>query len=151
MKTPKLLFVIADGGRARFVLRDAQGHFKTASSFESAVLHKQSRDMTSDRPGRVFESADSTRHAVEPRQDPHEAEKTGFVNMVVDEISREQAEGAFDQFVLVAPPKVVGEFRRVVPAALSSVLKCTLQKDLTNTPDHDLTAHLSPEALRDAK
>lgn len=150
MKTPKILYVIADGGRARFVVRDAEGRFRTASSFESAALHKQSRDMTSDRPGRVFESADSTRHAVEPRQNPHEAEKMSFVDMVVDEIGREHAADAFDQFVLVAPSKVVGEFRRVVPPALASVLKCTLQKDLTNTPDHDLSAHLSPEALREA-
>lgn len=150
MKTPKLLFVIADGGRARFVERDSEGRFRTVSSFLSSSLHKQGRDLTSDRPGRVFESADSSRHGVEPRQDPCESEKANFVELVVDEIGSAHAAGSFDQFVLVAPPKVVGEIRRVVPDALKAVLKCTVQKDLTNTPDHDLSAHLSPEALRDA-
>lgn len=150
MKSPNLLFVIADGGRARFVERDSEGRFRTASSFLSSSLHKQGRDLTSDRPGRVFESADSSRHGVEPRQDPRESEKANFVELVVDEIGRAHAARSFDQFVLVAPPKVVGEIRRVVPDALKAVLKCTVQKDLTNTPDHDLAAHLSPEALRDA-
>lgn len=150
MKTAKLLYVIADGGRARFIERDSQGRFRTASSFESSSLHKQSRDIATDRPGRVFESADSSRHGIEPRLDPHEAEKRSFVDLVVTEIGRAHAARSFDQFVLVAPPKVVGEFRRAAPATLASALKCTLQKDLTNTPDQDLTAHLSPEALREA-
>lgn len=150
MKTAKLLYVIADGGRARFIERDSQGRFRTASSFESSSLHKQSRDIATDRPGRVFESADSSRHGIEPRLDPHEAEKRSFVDLVVAEIGRAHAARSFDQFVFVAPPKVVGEFRRAAPATLASALKCTLQKDLTNTPDQDLTAHLSPEALREA-
>ncbi|WP_244500429.1 host attachment protein [Methyloceanibacter methanicus] len=105
-------------------------------------------DLGSAGPG--LESADSSRHGVEPRQDPRESEKANFVELVVDEIGRAHAARSFDQFVLVAPPKVVGEIRRVVPDALKAVLKCTVQKDLTNTPDHDLAAHLSPEALRDA-
>ena len=35
MKKPKLWYVIADGGRARFVERDEDGAFRTLSSFVS--------------------------------------------------------------------------------------------------------------------
>ena len=39
MKKSKLWYVIADGGRARFVERDDQGAFRTLSSFVSTELH----------------------------------------------------------------------------------------------------------------
>ena len=40
MKKARLWYVIADGGRARFVERDEQGAFRTLSSFVSKELHK---------------------------------------------------------------------------------------------------------------
>jgi len=149
MRMPKLWFVIADGGRARFVECTQEGRFRTVSSFLSTNLHKQSRDLGTDRPGRVYESHDSRRHGIDPRHDLHDAEKEDFVGLVIGEIESERMANSFDQFVLVAPPKVLGEFRRALPDKLTSVLSSTLQKDLTNTPDQDLAAHLSTEALLD--
>ena len=147
MKVPKLWFVVVDGGRARFVERDQQGRFRTVSSFEATSLHIKSSDIGRDRPGRVHESADSSRHGTEPRHDPHETEKEKFVALVVGEIESARIAGSFDQFVLVAPPKVLGEFRRTLPNTLAAVLKTDLPKDLTQTPDHELAAHLSAEVF----
>jgi hypothetical protein len=39
MKKARLWYVIADGGRARFVARDDKGAFRTVSSFVSTELH----------------------------------------------------------------------------------------------------------------
>jgi len=142
MKAPKLWFVIADSGRARFVERDQEGRFRTVSSFEATSLHMRSRDIGRDRPGRVHESADSSRHGTEPRHDPHKTEKRKFVAVVVGEIENALKAGSFDEFILVAPPHVLGEFRQVLPATLATVLTATFSKDLTKTPDHELTAHL---------
>jgi hypothetical protein len=66
MKKAKLWYVIADGGRARFVEQDDRGAFRTVSNFVSTELHKRSEELGLDRPARVQESASPTRHAVEP-------------------------------------------------------------------------------------
>jgi len=142
MKASKRWFVIVDGARARFVERDEEGHFRTVSSFEATSLHMRSRDIGRDRPGRAYERADMSRHGTEPRHDPHETEKMKFVALVIDEIEDALEQGSFDEFVLVAPPKMLGQARQTLPATLAEVLIDTLSKDLTKTPDHELPAHL---------
>ena len=87
MKKAKLWYVIADGGRARFVERDEQGVFRTLSSFVSTELHKSAHELGRDRPARVKESATPTRHAVEPRRDLHEAAKEDFIRTVAAELA----------------------------------------------------------------
>jgi hypothetical protein len=72
MKHARIWYIIADGGRARFVERDEAGAYRTVLGFVAAEMHKRSRDLGLDRPARVKESANSARH-VEPRRDLHEA------------------------------------------------------------------------------
>ena len=88
MKKPKLWYVIADGGRARFVERDEEGAFRTLSSFVSTELHTSAHELGRDRPARVKESASPARSAVEPRRDLHEAAKEDFIRTVADDACR---------------------------------------------------------------
>lgn len=104
MKRAKLWYVIADGGRARFVARDEEGAFRTLSSFVSTELHKSTHELGRDRPARVKESATPARHAVEPRRDLHEAAKDDFIRTVATELAAQLKDGKFDELVLVASP-----------------------------------------------
>lgn len=144
MKKKKICYVIADGGRARFVIRDDQGAFRTVSSFVSTELHAKSSDLGRDRPARVMESATPGRSAVEPRRDLKEAAKQDFVKLVADQIDEEHGRGQFDSLVLVAPPGVLTELRNSLSKPMTELVADALQKDLTNVPDHDLTGHLAP-------
>jgi len=144
MKKTKLWYVIADGGRARFVERDETGAFRTVASFVSTELHERSSDLGRDRPARVKESAGPTRHAVEPRRDLHEAAKEDFVRLVADELDIGHKRGQFDQLVLVAPPGVLTELKQALSKPMALLVVNDLQKDLTKVPDHDLTGHLAP-------
>lgn len=144
MKKAKLWYVIADGGRARFVERDEQGAFRTLSSFVSTELHKSAHELGLDRPARVKESATPTRHAVEPRRDLHEAAKEDFIRTVAAELASQQKGGNFDELVLVAPPGVVGELKEFLSKPTAKVVVKELHKDLTKVPDHELTGHLAP-------
>jgi protein required for attachment to host cells len=144
MKKPRLWYVIADGGRARFVARDEQGAFRTLSSFVSTELHKSSRELGRDRPSRVKESASPARSAVEPRRDLHEAAKEDFIRTVADTLAADLDDGKFDRLVLVAPPGVIAELRGALSKPASQLVVDELQKDLTKVPDHELTSHLSP-------
>ena len=144
MKKPKRLYVIADGGRARFVEQDIAGEFRTLSSFVSSELHDRSSALGRDRPSRVKESANPSRHAVEPRHDLHEAAKEDFVRQVAVAAGSEYSEGNFKELVLVAPPRVLGELRASLDKTLAKSVVKELQKDLTKVEDHELKSHLNP-------
>jgi protein required for attachment to host cells len=143
MKKAKLWYVIADGGRARFVERDDKGAFRTLSSFVSTELHKRSEELGRDRPARVQESATTGRHAVEPKRDLHEAAKEDFIRTVGVELADRQKEGQFDELVLVAPPGVIHELKVALTKPVAACVVKELKKDLTKVPDHDLGSHFS--------
>jgi len=143
MKKAKLWYVIADGGRARFVEQDDRGAFRTVSNFVSTELHKRSEELGLDRPARVQESASPTRHAVEPKRDLHDAAKEEFIRTVGAELAGLQKEGSFDELVLVAPPGVIRELKDALTKPVAERVVKELHKDLTRVPDHDLTSHLS--------
>jgi protein required for attachment to host cells len=143
MKKPRLWYVIADGGRARFVERDEEGTFRTLSSFVSTELHKSAHELGRDRPARVKESASPARSAVEPRRDLHEAAKENFIRTVADTLASELKDGNFDELVLVAPPGVIAELKHSLSKSTAKVMVKELHKDLTKVPDHELTGHLS--------
>ena len=143
MKRAKLWYVIADGGRARFVEHDDQGVFRTLSSFVSTELHKSTHELGRDRPARVKEGATPARHAVEPRRDLHEAAKDAFIRTVATELAAQLKDGKFDELVLVAPPGVIAELKDALSKPIAKLVVEELQKDLTKVPDHELTGHLS--------
>jgi protein required for attachment to host cells len=144
MKKAKVWYVIADGGRARFVERDERGAFRTVSSFVSTELHAKASDLGRDRPARVMESATPGRSAIEPRRDLKDAAKQDFVKSVAEQIDVEHGRGQFDNLVLVAPPGVLTELKNHLSKAMTERVVNDVQKDLTNVPDHDLTGHLEP-------
>jgi protein required for attachment to host cells len=144
MKKAKIWYVIADGGRARFVERDERGAFRTVSSFVSTELHAKASDLGRDRPARVMESATPGRSAIEPRRDLKDAAKQDFVKLVAEQIDVEHGRGQFDNLVLVAPPGVLTELKNHLSKAMAERVVNDVQKDLTNVPDHDLSGHLAP-------
>ncbi|MBK5198343.1 MAG: host attachment protein [Methyloceanibacter sp.] len=144
MKHARLWYVIADGGMARFVERDENGAFRTVLSFVSSELHERSHDLGLDRPARVRESANTARHAIEPRRDLHDAAKEDFVKLVAEKLDAEHGRGQFDKLVLVAPPRVLTELKQHLSKPMAKLVVDGLQKDLTKVPDHDLAQHLAP-------
>jgi protein required for attachment to host cells len=142
MKKARLWYVIADGGRARFVSRDDNGAFRTVLSFVAAKLHERSHDLGLDRPARVRESAGPARHAIEPRRDLHAAAKEDFVKLVADQLDDEHRRGQFDKLMLIAPPGILTELKKALSQPVAQQVVNDLQKDLTKVPDHDLAEHL---------
>ncbi len=105
-------------------------------------MHKQSSDLGSDRPGRSFESGSPTRHAMAPRHDPHEMEKSKFAHMIGEKLCSMSASEEFNELVLVAPPHILAEIKSVLNHTTEAKLTGTLAKDLVKTPDYELWPHL---------
>jgi protein required for attachment to host cells len=144
LRHPKIWVVIADGEHARVVTPTApHGQFATTLSLDSITAHLLSRDLGSERPGRVNERGSTTRHAIEPRQDPHEAAKQKFVVEVAKQNNSDAEAGEFDQLVLVAPGHALHDLREASSATATGEVSGSLVKDLTKTPYHDLKSHLA--------
>lgn len=148
MNRPRTWYVVADGGRARIVQkRDRQGDrqqaFDTIQELVSANIHRPTHELGAERPGRTHESATTARHAVQPRQDLHQAEKQNFVHEVAAVLNEAGTRDEFDALVLVAPAHALGDLRQALDAPTQRKITAQLQKDLTKVPNADLAEHLA--------
>jgi protein required for attachment to host cells len=142
MHSVNALYVIADGGRARFVRAIEGQHFRTIKEFESKHIHDRSHDLGRAPPSRVQESASPTRHGVEPREDPHDRAERDFARHVAQTLNADSDAVACDALVLVAPSHTLSELRNALSRELDKRVVTTLAKDLTKVPDADLPKHL---------
>lgn len=144
MKKQRTLFVIADGGRVRFVeKRVGEMVFDTVTEFDSPVVHEMTRRLGADRPGRSHESSGPARHAMEPRLDLHTAGKIDFLRGIGGELNAAYRRGEFDHLVLVAPTKALGHLMEALDDETEASVTARLRKDLTRVPDGQLPGHLS--------
>ncbi len=142
--TERLWVLIADGEHARVVTpTTAAGQFVTVVTFDSESAHLQSSDMGSERPGRVHESASTTRHAITPRSDPHANAKHHFTGEVAKHIDEHAGRHEFARLVLVAPPHALHDLRAAIGKTAEAMVVGSLNKDLVKLSDHDLIPHLA--------
>jgi protein required for attachment to host cells len=140
MRHLRVWYVIADGGRARIVERDEFKAYRTQREVVSSDIHRRSRDLETDRPGRVYESAAPGGHGVEARVDAHRAVKREFAHELGEILNEEGADG-IDRIVLVAPVRILPEIEAVLDKPVRRKVAARLQKDLTNVPNQDLDRH----------
>ncbi len=142
MRMPRTLYLIADGGRVRYVERTGPGHFTTFRKFVSAHMHEKASELVRDRPARVQESATTSRHGIEPRIKPRDKIEHEFIQAIAEDLREDTTIGNFDNLVIVAPPKLLKLLRKSLPSALTTKLVKSIDKDLTKIPDSDLYRHL---------
>jgi len=79
---------------------------------------------------------------MEPRTDPHEHEQNTFHHRLAAYLDQARKRGDFDQLVVVAPPKALGNLRNELTDATRAKVVGELNKDITHVPIRDLAAHL---------
>ncbi|MGD8810686.1 MAG: host attachment protein [Gammaproteobacteria bacterium] len=134
MKKQKTWIVVADGSKAKVFLDAGGGKIELKS--ETAVPHPPSRDIDADRPGRTFDSGGQGRHAMEPPTDPHEKAEADFLNDLAKDLNAAHEKKAFDQLIVIAPPRALGVLR----AAYGKQLAKAVAQEVT----HDLTGFETP-------
>ena len=142
MRIPKTLYLIADGGRVRYVESTGPGHFNTFRKFVSAHIHEKGSKLVRDRPSRVQESATAARHGIEFRTNPRDKAEHEFIRAIAEDLHEDKMTKKFDNLVIVAPAKLLSVLRESLPSALASKLVQSITKDLTKIPDADLYRHL---------
>jgi protein required for attachment to host cells len=151
MHAPKVLYVLADGGRARFIERNAAGAFTTFREIDSAHLHDASRQLGRRPPARVQESASPARHAIEPALDPRAKIEKAFIASIAEGLNHDEGVDRYDMLVVAAPARLLIQFRKELSGSLLNKLQTCINKDLTKIPDRELSPHLPTLFARRAK
>jgi protein required for attachment to host cells len=143
MKQAVTWIVLADGRRALVLQRRAGAGLEPVPGGElHGDVHRRSREIDSDRPGRSGDSTGPHRHAMEPRSDPHQHEESVFVKSVADWLDERLRAGAFERLIVVAPPRALGDMRQAYSPAIRAAIQAELAKDLLGTPIPDIELHL---------
>jgi protein required for attachment to host cells len=134
---------VADGARAQFYRCDGPGRdlepllgYGLASSSRA-----HGRAMTVDRPGRTFDSAGFGRHAYD-EGDWQEDQKRRFAGCVADHLDRAADQHLFEHLVLVAPPGILGDLRKMLKGHTRDLVVAEVDKDLTHATPREVTCHL---------
>ncbi len=103
---------VGDGQKALFLINEGDEKFPNLRRL-AVEEHKDppSREQGSDAPGRSYSSVGEIHSAV-VETDWHEIEKERFAASIADRINKVALSGAFNQLVIAAPPKILGDLRR---------------------------------------
>lgn len=134
-RRPNILFVVADGGRVRFVsLSRETGDYHTIADHESGK-HAGGRPR-----GAVFQRFGPGRSATESGGDGQAAHDARFADEVAAWAAALVTEHGFEGLALVAPARFLAVLRAALPATARVVGE--LAKDITKARDCDLAPWL---------
>lgn len=145
MRRPTTWILIADGARARVLVNRGPGTgLEPALDGElcDPVAQAHISDVVSDRAGRTFDSTGEGRHGYEPNVDPKRQAKLDFARSLARLLEDASHRRRFDQLILAAPPKALGDLRDCLSKNVAAKVVRELPKDLVNVPKNDLAGHL---------
>jgi protein required for attachment to host cells len=135
-----LLVLVVDGSQMK-LLRNCgnEARPKLEIVAERHLDNPPTRELGTSPPGRSFESANSARHAY-PVEDRHARRER---DLGLEALHRLQAELLPDTpAVLIAPPALLGELRKVIKPDLMSHIVAQFDKDLTHYAPQEIASFL---------
>lgn len=148
MQPTRTWILLADGAQARLLRNLGPGKgLEELTPGTVEFPHPPNREIDSDKPGRVQDSAGPGRHSMEPHITPHEKLKMDFAKALADGINAADNKGRFDRLIVAAPPKVLGELRQKLSKTARGKLLRELDKDLIGSNDKQLKAQFADDLL----
>jgi len=138
--------VVADSARARiFSLNKKAGRLEEVQE----LIHPRSRlsdeELTTDKPGRSFDSAGQGRHAMGESVEPKEQEALKFSTELADALDRARSQNQFNQLVIIAAPAFLGVLRKKLSVPTTRLVAKAIDKELTRLDAADIHEHVRAE------
>ena len=132
--------LVADNSQADlYELPTRRSALKPVRSLVNPEGHKTERALGTSRPGRVANRAAGVRQAYEPKHGLKEHAEEVFVRRVVGALSKDPETRRGAPVVLVAAPKLLGLYRRHLPAAIRECVVLEIRRDLVRLTPAELT------------
>lgn len=143
----KTWVLAADSSRARvYAAEKPNSPLSEVKSFEHPEGRMHEQDLTSDLPGRAFDSGGLGRHAMGQSVAPKQQEALHFAKSLVEYLESSNQKGDFVQLYVVAPPAFLGLLREHYSSTLSATVKQEVSKNLSMLAAQEIRTHL-PEYL----
>ena len=137
------LIVVAASARARiFSVSGIGGKLHEIADLTHPGARLHDRELSSDRPGRSFDSHGQGRHGMQQPTSPQQHESHLFAVEIADYVDRARREKNVDSLILVAPPKFLGRLRSELSKSTRALLAGELGKNLVEADIETLAHHL---------
>ncbi len=137
--------VVADSSKARIFLADSSGLVeKDGLEHPEGRMHEQ--ELTSDLPGKAFDSGGQGRHAMGSPVEPKKHEMIKFVKSIVDHLELARSKANLAKLYLIAPPAFLGELREQLTPPLKKIVQGEIDKNLVALKADEIRLKL-PELL----
>jgi protein required for attachment to host cells len=134
MRVPHNSMVLVTDGRKRLFFRNEGDALAPNLVVMSAAedANPKTRDQVTDSAGRV--SSPVTGGGSMPSADAHDIEEERFAAATAEELSRAALAGEFQDLILVAPPKTLGQLRKTLHREVEKRTLREIAKDVTGHP-----------------
>ncbi len=140
----KTWILVADAGRARVLAqRTRSSDLVLVDGMDLTHPNPKSSVMGSDSLPRTFDSVGPGRHAIEPRSDPHRAEKRNFAKELSGLLDDGLAAAAYDQVFIIAPPRMMGDLHEFLSDKVKHAVVGELLLDLAHAPIGEIARRLA--------
>ena len=141
MPAPKILYILADGTRARLVRRvPGTSHFTTFEQFDDGGDLRQAQAAMRGAPHPVtFQSGTPQGHSIGRGEEDRRVKAAFAAKVAARAAEVAQAQG-YDRVVITAPTRLAAILRE--QASRGTTVAAVLARDLTKTPDAALSRWL---------
>ena len=134
--------LVCDGEKGLFLRNEGDELFPNLQVYrEMAQDNPPNREQGSAPPGRSFDRTSPGRSAYE-ETDWHRMAKEEFAREMAARLYRYAREKRYDQLIVVAPPRVLGELRKEMHREVTRCIIAEIDKELTGHPIDQIEAHL---------
>jgi protein required for attachment to host cells len=140
----KLWVVVAESSRARiFSVVNWVSPLIEIDDMLNPAARFHDRDLTSDLPGRVFDSSgQGGRHSMEPSADPKKNEVAVFARKIGERLDSARKAGQFNELILICSPEFLGLLRRNLDDVLKKHVTKTINKNLIQKDEAQIREYL---------
>lgn len=143
----KIWILAANSSNAKLFTADSPiGPITELENFDNPDARAKRRELTSDRPGRSFDSQGEGRHTMAVEVDSKEQEQIRFAKLIADRLEQGRLDNQFERLLIVAAPAFLGLLRANFNALLNSLLSLEIDKDYTALRADELRKRL-PERI----
>ncbi|GEO84461.1 MULTISPECIES: host attachment protein [Alphaproteobacteria] len=135
--------IVCDGAKALFLRNDGDADLVNLTVVDhQSQPDEATRDLGSDRPGRVYQSQGASRSAMGDT-DWHEQAEEDFLKDVAKKIEALVDADEIKAMILVAPPKALGILRAQFASLPAGVIRAEVDKDLVKLTVPEIEQHLA--------
>lgn len=135
--------IAAESSRARiFSLRKLKGEITEIFTLDNPDSRKHEQELTSDLPGRSFDSTGQGRHAMGSATEPKQHEAITFAKQIADHLDTHRKAGDFGQLIIFAAPAFLGLLRENLNSQTNKLVVHENNKNLVQLSEEKIREHL---------